>query len=470
MLRRILDSPWTYFIAAGLLAVVGIFITLVDVRVPTRSRGSVEELARLRERGDTNVLFIVIDTLRADRLGSYGYERRTSPFMDDIAMAGIRFAHVEAQSTWTKASMASLLTGVFPPRTGVTRFAHGIPEEAELPAERLKAAGFRTAGIWRNGWVGTNFGFAQGYETYFKPQPPRAEEMPRLRRGHPGQNPLQGSDEDLTLSAIEFLNAHGKERFFLYVHYMDVHQYAYDDAAAALGFGTSHSDAYDASINWVDRNIGALLLELENRDLFKKTLVVIVSDHGEGFPNEHGIEGHARTLFREVTEVPFIIGLPFILRPGIVVEPLVRNVDVWPTIYDLLGLEPVPHADGRSLVPLVEAAGRGQAPPSEPVTSVAFLDIHWGQTDEPPEPLIAVRKDGKRMLLRPNRPDEVQFYDHAQDPGEKHNLAASRPPWADELRALAQEKLAEQPPWSVPEVQVDDMYKDQLRALGYVIK
>jgi arylsulfatase A-like enzyme len=467
LLRRILDSPWTYFTAAGLLAAFGVFITLFDVHIPSRPRGTIEDLAKLREREDTNVLFVLVDTLRADRLGSYGYQRPTSPVMDDLARAGVRFARTEAQSTWTKASMASLLTGVFPPRSGVTRFLHALPPEAELPAERLAAAGFRTAGLWRNGWVGTNFGFGQGFEVYFKPQSPAKQGVP-IQRGHPGQN-LGGSDEELTTSALEFLAAHGNERFYLYVHYMDVHQYAYDDAAAALQFGTGHSDSYDAAINWVDRNLGVLLIELEKRRLFEKTIVVVASDHGEGFPGEHGTEGHARTLYREVTDVPFILGLPFRLPEPVVVRQQVRNVDIWPTLYDLLGMPPLPNADGRSLVPLIEAAARGEEPQSDGM-SMAFLDINWGQTDLPPEPLIAVRKDGKRMLVRPNK-GEVQVFDHATDPEERKNLLSERPEWAEGLRELAQQQLTAPPAWErVPEVQIDDMYKDQLRALGYVIQ
>jgi arylsulfatase A-like enzyme len=470
LLRRLLDSPATYFIAAGVLAMVGLFVTLFDLHVPSRPRGSVDDFARLRERDDTNVLFILIDTLRADRLSSYGYARPTSPVMDDVARAGVRFARVEAQSSWTKSSMASMLTGMYPTRSLVTRFLHAIPAEAELPAERLRAAGFRTAGIWRNGWVGTNFGFGQGYEAYFKAQAPGKGGAPRVQRGHPGQNPLAGSDEELTLSALEFIATHGHERFFLYVHFMDVHQYAYDDVAGALGFGTGHSDSYDASIHWVDRNIGALLLDLERRDLFKKTIVVVASDHGEGFPGEHGVEGHARTLYREVTDVPLILGLPFRLKEGIVVEPLVRNVDIWPTLYDLLGMPPIPDADGRSLVPMIEAAGRGQQPDPGDGVSLSFLDVNWGQTDLPPDPLVAVRKNGKRMLLRLSKPGDTMLFDHDQDPGEQNNLWKEQPAWAAELRELAQQQLTAKPAWeSVPEVQIDDMYVDQLRALGYVI-
>ncbi len=134
-----------------------------------RDRGTLEDVRTLHERTDLNVLFILVDTLRADRLGAYGYERDTSPVIDELARTGVRFAHHVSQSSWTKCSMASLWTGVYPNRTGVLHAQHGIPESAVLPAEIFREAGYRTAAIWRNGWIAPNFGFAQGFEIYLSP-------------------------------------------------------------------------------------------------------------------------------------------------------------------------------------------------------------------------------------------------------------------------------------------------------------
>jgi len=172
-----------------------------------------------------------------------------------------------------------------------------------------RGAGFYTGGIWRNGWVGSNFGFNQGFDLYVRPIPNNSREEMELRRRNPGVGVVAGTDEDGTLSAIEFLDAHRQDRFFLYVHYMDVHQYVYDQTAAELRFGNGLSDAYDSAINWVDRNIGWLIHEIEKRNLFRKTIVVVSADHGEGF-TEHG-GGHARTLYGELPHVPWIIALPF---------------------------------------------------------------------------------------------------------------------------------------------------------------
>ena len=466
MLRRLLDSPWTYFVLAGVLLMVAV-LSQVQIRIPSRPEGSVEDVARLRERDDLNVIFILIDTLRADRLGAYGYRRPTTPIMDDLASRGIRFAHAEAQSSWTKCSMASLWSGVYPPRTGITRFNDAVPEKALLPAEILRAAGFRTGGIWRNGWVAPNFGFQQGFETYIRPQ---AQRLPERVQPRPGAT-LEGSDEDVTYSAIEFLKAHGHERFFLYLHYMDVHQYVYDGSAAELAFGTSYSDHYDSAIHWVDRNVGELMLALEDSGLFKKTIVVIGSDHGEAF-YEHGFEGHARNLYREVTEVPLIFALPFRLEKELVVEPLVRNVDVWPTLLDMLGLPPLEDADGRSLLPLVEAAARGEPDPDGERTSISFLERSWGWPQQRERmPIVAYHKDGKRLIFHGFAQKQIELFDHEADPREQRDLAKSAPEEVvAEMKTAVEAHLGRPEIWgAAPQVEVDDMYKAQLRALGYAL-
>ncbi len=256
---------------------------------------------------------------------------------------------------------------------------------------------------------------------------------------------------------------------------MDVHQYMYDQEAAKLAFGTSYSDAYDSAISWVDRNVGRLVQELQEIDLLKRTLIVIASDHGEGF-YEHGREGHAETLYREVTEVPLILSLPFALEPGVVVKPLVRNVDIWPTVLDLLGLPPLPETDGRSLVPLIEAAARGDGAPDEAgqahPPALSYLDRSWGtwgENEREPDPIVSIRRDPLRLIFPIAAPNTGELYDHSSDPSEQRNLVSARPEQAAELRRESEERLSESIPWGAsPEVEIDEMHAEQLRALGYL--
>jgi arylsulfatase A-like enzyme len=475
VLRRLFDSPWTYFALAGVLLVV-LLLTQFQVRLPPRPKGTIEDVRKLAERTDTNLIFILIDTLRDDHLHSYGYPRETSPVMDYLANTGIRFNRVISQSSWTKASMASLWTSSWPRRTGVLRWNHAVPDEAVMPAEVLQKAGFRTVGLWRNGWVAPNFGFQQGFSIYLRPRP--GEAPAQFQHHRPSAEALQGSDEDVTRAAQGFLRSFGKDRFFLYLHYMDVHQYAYDVDSAK--FGTRYMDSYDNAIHWVDRNVGVLLKSLADLGLWKRTIIVIAADHGEGF-REHGLEGHARTLYKEVAEVPLIIALPFELKPGIVVDQTIGNVDIWPTVFALMGIPGRSGVDGHSELPLIEAAAAGD-PPGEAPPYFAQLDRTWGRPSKDPSPLVGVTLGPYRLIAPLDKDGKVvetgkeELYDHRSDPWEHRNLLTaengSKPVPADVEKALEGYLSNSKPAWSTqtPEVKLQEMELNQLRALGYVIQ
>ncbi len=467
MLRRFLDSPWPYFVAAGLLAIVAI-ASQFEIRLPSRAVEQPEAIRTLRDRDDINVVFILIDTLRADRLGIYGYPRSTSPTIDALGSQGIVLERVVSQSSWTKASMASLWTGSYPASNGIIRYNHAIPDEAVLPAERFFEAGFRTAGIWRNGWVAPNFGFGQGFEFYVTPKPGRERE--RMQRGNPFVSNLQGSDEDIVTSTFEFLDNFGQEKFFLYLHFMDLHQYVYDEKGER--FGSSYSDVYDQSLNWTDRLIGVILDKLDKVGVMKRTVIVIASDHGEAFL-EHGSEGHARNLYSEVVHVPVIISLPFRLENGIRIDQLVSNADVWPTLLDLLGLPPLVNPDGVSLMPLIlDSAGVASAESFEPRPVFAHLDRRWGSPKNS-DPLVSVTDGDMRFTWLVNRPQIPELYDLATDPDERINLATENTEDTERLKEIATRYFEEsKSPWGRDpvEVELDELRLNQLRALGYVIR
>jgi arylsulfatase A-like enzyme len=466
MLRRILDSPWLYFGLAAVLVVVGL-ASQIEVRLPPRPAGTVEDIAKLRERKDLNVVLILIDTLRADHLTGFGYGRPTSPFLDRLMADGVRFTNVEAQSTWTKSSMASLWTSFWPIQTGILRWDQSLPGGAPMPAKAFKTLGFQTAGIYRNGWLAPKFGFGQGFDVYYKPS---ASATPaKFQHRNPSAHPLTGSDADITVSTAGFLNSYGRDRFFLYLHMMDVHQYAYD--ASSPVFGTSYVDFYDSAIAWVDHNVGVMAKSFDDHRLLDHTVFVIASDHGEEF-GEHGLEGHARNLYDEVTHVPLIISFPFALPDGIVVDQLVRNVDIVPTILDLVGL-PLPEGSpGHSLVPLIEAAGRGQPITDAPPPAFAHLDLAWGQTEHPPNPIVSVKTPDWKLIHALNGTDPEQLYDEKKDPKNLRNVATQEAAPLAVLKPLISQYLATPPAsWGTPDqVQIESQQLEQLKALGYIIK
>jgi arylsulfatase A-like enzyme len=249
---------------------------------------------------------------------------------------------------------------------------------------------------------------------------------------------------------------------------MDVHQYVYSEDSAL--FGTLYSDVYDNSIRWTDGVVRALMDELFRRELLERTLVVVASDHGEAF-GEHGIEGHARDLHAEVTEVPWILSFPFQMEaPGVVVTTPSANVDIWPTLLDLLDLPPLPDTDGRSRVPEMLAAARQEQIDSGEAT-FAQLDLTWGRAQQAPRPLVTVTQTGHRLMYRQDQPEKAKLYRIATDPLEQQDIASEAPELAARLRSRAEQHLASPPaPWGeASEVEIDELMLNQLRALGYKI-
>ncbi len=427
-----------------------------------RPSGALADLATLPEREDLNLMFVVVDTLRADRTSAYRYARETTPALRYFADTGIRFADHWAQSSWTKTSMASLWTSLYPARTEVLNHRDTVSSAAEMPAEILRAAGYATAGIWRNGWVAPNFGFAQGFDVYLAPP---AKQAPATLRQAPRAGRIDGTDIDLVYSAIEFLRANGDRRWFLYLHMMDVHQYITTPDNAI--FGSSYSDAYDNSIRWQDEQIGMIMSELHALGLASRTLVVVVSDHGEAF-GEHGAEGHARDLYGEVVRTPFIIIPPFKLSPGVVVPVATQNVDVWPTLLELLGLPGPEPSDGASFVPVLLERQRAK---SDDV-SISHLDRSWGKKEAEPHPTVAIREGRYRIVHDSRSPSRDQLFDLESDPGEFADVAGSFHGIVSRLRARVDEYLDQTAPWEggAPEIELDEMHLRQLRALGYSVE
>ena len=436
---------------------------------PIGDSSDIEELAR---RDDVNVLFILVDTLRADRMSAYGYERQTTPRLDRLARFGVRFEHHLAQSSWTKSSMASLWTGFHPPRTGILKYDDIIPDAAVMPAEVFAEAGFKTVGLYRNGWVAPTFGFDQGFEVYSKPprRPPKAE----LQRDNPTLS-SSGSDEDIIEAATEFLQAFGRERWFLYLHLMDVHEYTYGLGSAL--FGSGYGDIYDNSIHWTDETIDIFLGRLMEAGYLNNTLVVLTSDHGEAF-RERGDEGHARSVYRETTEIPLVMLFPFRLHDGgAVVSTRTQNVDLWPTVYDLLGIDApiLPESpDGRSLVPDILQATTGGAPRLDEEGTerlgFSFLNQNWGQRSQGmPRSTYAVVKGRDRYVRRDagsHRYEEL--FDAAADPRELASVAGTRRERLEELRRSGESMAAARPVWGEPEArEISELQLNQLRALGY---
>jgi len=361
---------------------------------------------RVRADGP-NVIVYLVDTLRADHLGLYGYERDTSPRLDAFARDAIVFDHAYAPSSWTRPSTASLMTGLSPSRHRAIGRLDRVRPELRVLAEHFRTAGYRTLGFVTNPNVLDVWGFDQGFESY---------------RDIDSESLSSRADTviDQTLRALDALAP--EERFFLYVHTLDPHIPYQPPPPYERMFEAPEDESvalYDGEIAFGDEQFGRLLDWLRQRQKYDDTLIVFVSDHGEEFLDHAGTE-HGHTLFEEVVRIPLLFKLPDGERSAERVPSIATLMDVLPMILARVGL-PVPEGlDGTDLL------GAGAAQPSSPGRPL-FLDLdldwHQGRTD-----IVRGVRVGDLKYLRRLRPVEEQaLFDLAADPGEKRDLLPSAP-------------------------------------------
>jgi len=421
--------------------------------------------ARLAAIGRPNLVLILVDTLRADYTTPYGYAEDTSPELARWAERGVLFERVRAQSSWTKMSMASLLTSLWPRSHGIREAQDGLAEEAVTLAEILQDAGYATYGVQTNGWLHQSFGFHQGFDRYMFP---KTGGDPRL-----GQPSLWPHADRVVEEAGRLVDAHDPGRpFFLYLHFMDVHEYAAPPHLKS--FGTDSRGAYLAAVRWVDNAIERVRERLDDADVLDRTLIVFAADHGETF-GEHGVHGHARNVLTPVVHVPLVFRFPFPVRPHVRVTTQVRNVDVAPTLLELAGI-PVPAGfEGSSLLPLLTGA-RDQ--PDRPTyaalgvplfpdasVQVAVSDGSWTYARNATAP----EDDSEAYEGKAVAPGAEFLFDRRVDPGENVNLMGREVAEAGRMSALLDAHLAERDQGVVQKgVRIDPGIAARLRAMGYL--
>ncbi|MFH1681323.1 MAG: sulfatase [Candidatus Eisenbacteria bacterium] len=425
-----------------------------------------------------NLLLITLDTVRADRLPSYGYRQSRTPNLDRLAREGVVFRRAVAQSSLTPVSHASILTGVYPIRHAVRTFGQSrVVSQIPLLSEILQRQGWLTGAIIASGALDARFGLSRGFDVYHLVRAPRKYPFMRAFRGLLPQvlsraglvkdRSLYRRCREITDDGLRWLDKYGSRPFFLWVHYFDAHDpYLPEVASRRPGRhpGTRWSDrfkmwfAYDSEIVGVDEQIGRLLDALSAKNSLDHTVVVAVSDHGEGL-GDHSYLGHTRRLYQEQVHIPMIVRYPERLPPGSEVDSQVLSVDILPSLLELFEIEPPPLLDGRSFLPLI---GTGRAP-----DRVAFSETL--QPSDSTAKLLAV-SDGRYKLIRSLSGETASVFDLQEDPGERHDIAAERPDLAVRLGELLDRYLKiDAPAGSRPEQgAITDEQKEELRALGYL--
>jgi arylsulfatase A-like enzyme len=367
--------------------------------------------------GHPNVLLYLIDTLRSDHLGCYGYPRPTSPVIDDFSREAILFERAYAQASWTRPSVASVLTGLYPSRHGAIRREHRLRGDVTMLAEVLSEAGYHTAAFVSNPNVLPVFGFDRGFEVF-------------RDVGSAGGKP---SSRDVNAAVFEYLDRRPKEGpLFLFVHTMDPHDYeppqAFLDRFERMRTARNPSvarvtDLYDGAIAHNNHSFGVLLDRLEAEGIGDETLVVLLADHGEELA-DHGNFFHGQTLFQEQLLVPLLFRLPGGALGGRRVARPVRLVDVMPTLLELLGLSAPSDLDGESFAALLRGEGDGGYDP------VLFAEQNLGT-----HVLSALIEGNEKVIVRqrPRRRRSTLLFDLSRDPREHFDLARASPETARRL-------------------------------------
>jgi arylsulfatase A-like enzyme len=412
-----------------------------------------------------SVLLVLVDALRADRLGCYGYRARdTSPRLDAFAADATRFEHAISSTPWTLPSMATLFTGLYPRVHGAALASDigrwltdraGFEPVTALDASRttlaevLRAHGFATAGFVHGSYPAPEFGTGQGFDVYEANQ-------------HPG---IRGNVEAL----LAWLDRERPDRFFAYLHTAEVHS-PYTPPSRDPRWPPDHPDErvravaraldeeraryrefefdpdyrgwldgswgslrqirvgrplaprdvehlgalYDRGIAYTDHWIGRLLDALAARDLLERTVVIVTSDHGDELLDHGGIE-HSRTYFEEMMRVPLVVRVPG-RGDGRVVEEQVGLIDVAPTVLELLGV-PAPPMQGRSLVPAID----GAALPARAIVGEASQDLG----------VQALRTNAWKYVR--DAAGGERLYDLAADPAERADVCATERSTCDGL-------------------------------------
>jgi len=445
-----------------------------------------------------NLVLVNIDALRADHLGFEGYARQTSPFLDTLAARGVVFDAAHAASSYTRESVASLLTGQLPSHGGAAGWNAAPAPDAPHLGEILRAAGYRT-GFFSNTVMLRNPGFTRGFD-----------EVQHL----PSSWNVSGEGPRLSERALRFARDNASRRFAMYLHYLDPHA-PYEPApelvrrftsaelppnldlyrdvepnlsalrASGFGPGEARFEAmvlrYDAEIAGTDAAIAQLVGGLEALGLADRTLLVVTADHGEEFL-EHGWVEHGWTLYEESLRVPLLFYAPRALAPARVAAR-VSALDVVPSLLGLLGIAaPSARLDGAPLFSLDPGAATPEVGPRVQIAEllIPFRNparaVTWGDAKYlaaqrwlAPEARYAADQagaSGAPPLDPAAPPSHEELYDLATDPGETRDQLAAAPERGREGRERLAASLGAAPaPRQAPVVPPEEL--ERLRALGY---
>jgi arylsulfatase A-like enzyme len=430
---------------------------------------------------DYNVVLVSIDSLRADHLGAYGYPRATSPTIDALADGGVLCRKTSATTAWTLPSHMSILTGRSLLGHGVVTDDLQLGDDVPTLAESFKAAGYTTGAIVSAPYVEARYGFGRGFDEY---------DDHTIRFATHGESYKNVTAPLVESTARTWLTRHAGGKFFLFLHWWDVHyDYApgapydkmfdpdYEGKIDGVNFyfnpkvnadmdrrDLAHVVAlYDGEIRLVDDHLAKLRAALAELGVAERTIIVVTADHGDEF-FEHGRKGHHRTLYEEIIHVPLVLYVPGVQPRRNEIAMPTSTVDIMPTLLGLTGLEKPAGLDGADLSGI--AFGNEAEWDRETIAELYRTESLNVQ--------VSLQREGRKVIHHFN--DRlIEAYDTATDPNEVAQL--------DTQEGFAPGLLAELATWLndkwtahrgreraglEEELPMDAETEDRLRALGYI--
>ncbi len=403
-----------------------------------------------------NTIIILIDTLRADHLGIYGYERDTTPVLDAFAGENAFYKRAIAAAPWTPPSVTTILSGVYPSthlnmphrhRTTAQHKGTRVPEDIMLMQQFFKDAGYRTAALSSNPWITPAFGFGKGFDTF-------------EFRDHAAAEEMIGASKEL----IDDLLKTGEDPFFFYLHLMDPHNpfnarpgFEFNGPLKARNYDKKALNLiskYDSEVRYMDHHLGNFLEYLRSRNVYEQASMIILADHGEQF-RERGGWGHGKNLHIEEVHIPLLVRLPGLKGAQ---NETVSHVDILPTMLELLNRPAPASLPGISLFDKRKIASRAgvYSEACRKYTQRAFTQSQYRLITK-----VSGKNDANSTL------NVKGFFDNLTDPFEIRPLENAE--LIDELFSRLKEASASAMSGrAAEEVDIDPETVEKLRTLGYM--
>ncbi len=445
-----------FFILIGVLVAVLIIFFILTRFLPTKEDryiSELEELMRPLDVSELNILFITLDTTRADHLGCYGYDRAETPNMDRLAETGILFKNATCQVPFTLPSHASMFTGTYP-------FYHGVrdnggfylEQESTTLAEVLKVHGMATSAFVGAFVVDSRWGLDQGIDYYY-------DNFDFTKYKRISLDSVQRDGGEVTEAFFEWFEENYQKKFFSWIHFYDPHTPYEPPEPYKTRFSKWKWGLYDGEIAYVDELIGKVLDKLIEKDVLKKTLIVIVGDHGESL-GQHKENAHGFFIYDAAISVPLIIHLPSQNLKAKKVNTRVETIDIMPTLLQILGLPLPSEVQGKSLLPLILDKHSNQE--RFAYSETYYPRYHFGWSE-----LKSIQNSRYKYIQAP-RPE---LYDIVNDPNELTNIYRQEikigKQFEEKLNSLLEKMSAEGIEERGPQ-KLDEEAMEKLMALGYV--